>query len=191
MRLSIKIFLNILFAWLVITLLTQYTGDKLQNHSKPDKDIILVYNPDPFYNLDEQVCNSFKKGLESQNLLSQITTTDNFNLNKKYEFYLFCVNTYNWAPDWKSSKLIKKLELENVKVGAIVLGGGSTKRANRKLKGLLQNKSANILGMKEIWLLKPNNENNPNGDNIKEANDAAASFGAEIGAQLNKQKSRK
>lgn len=186
MSLFYKILNSIFGIWLTITLYTQYAGDKKNNQSNSDlgSNIILVYNPDPFYNLDEQVCNSFKEGLASQGLIAQISTVDNFNKNEDYDFYLFCANTYNWAPDWKTTKLIKSINLENAKVATIVLGGGSTKRANRKLEALLKNKSANILGSKEIWLLKPNDETNPNGNNIEIGNNVALNFGSKIGALI-------
>lgn len=187
MSLFYKILNSVFCIWIIITQYTQYGGGKKINQSNFDLDtnIILVYNPDPFYNLDEQVCNSFKTGLANHGLIAQITTVDNFKVEDNYDFYLFCANTYNWAPDWKTTKLIKSINLENAKVATIVLGGGSTKRAKRKLEELLKNKSANILGSKEIWLLKPNDETNPNGDNIEIGNKVALSFGTKIGALLN------
>ena len=72
------------------------------------KKALIIYNPDPLYNLDEQVCKSFAEGLGKHGFSSKVATVRLApQESETYDLYVFCANTYNWAPDWLVTKYIK------------------------------------------------------------------------------------
>ncbi|MEL6141170.1 MAG: hypothetical protein AAFU67_06100, partial [Bacteroidota bacterium] len=108
------------------------------------------------------------------------------NFADDHHLYVFCANTYNYAPDWGVSRFIKTNHdlLKNKKVVAITLGAGSTESAQKKMEKLIRKKSANLLASKAYWLSRPNDESKPGENNVKVAIDMARKFGQEIGARI-------
>ncbi len=176
--------------WTALTFIAEKEGkgtiDTIGNPSAIQS-ALIVYDPDPFYNFDQQICTSFAKGLASQGWLSKITTvaatadleTENFDL------YVFCTNTYNWNPDRILSDYIKEHKfLKGKKVIAITLGSGSTQRSQRILERIIHKKEANIIGSESYWLIRPNDASNSNESNINSALDHAYTFGKEIALSI-------
>lgn len=187
MRILIYIVGGILLFWVILTIITQYIGRADTFEVEENAQALraaLIYNPDPYYNLDEQVCNSFGEGLQEAGIAYAVVPTQNFNTNVEFDLYLFCANTYNWAPDWGIQQLIRQLDLTNKPVAAITVGAGSTQAAKRKLERLLNKQSAQLLGSETYWLLRPNDEHRPDEDNVFVAMDLAKSFGEKIGEQI-------
>lgn len=146
---------------------------------------LIVYNPDPIYNLDEQICLSFAKGLSKNGITSKLITTDNLVPDEKYELYVFCANTYNWAPDWGITNFISSVpDLSNKKCINITVGSGSTSRAKSLLDKDVKLKKAYILDSREFWLLKPNDENRMEESNVDVAVDMAFKWGLAIGLRM-------
>ena len=86
-------------------------------NSNADNKALIVYNPDLFYNLDEQICKAFAEVLAENNIHAVVTTTK---ASKKintldYNTYIICTNTYNWQPDWPTTRFIKNNNLTNKK----------------------------------------------------------------------------
>jgi len=185
----------LLFLWLLATFYAQLSGEQetvILPVSKSDMSAIVIYNPDPFYNLDEQVCMSLGKGLQREGIEATVMTTKNlYNLTKKYDLYIFCANTYNYAPDWLVSRAIKKMNLSNENTVAITLGAGSTDRAQRKVEDLLVKANARILGSKAIWWWKTNDERRRSESNILVANQMAEGFGVVMARKLRESLSNK
>ena len=89
------------------------------------KKVLIIYNPDPFYNLDEQVCTSYAKGIADMGWQSQISTVSALKNQDadSFDLYVFCANTYNWTPNWKVSNYIKTHKnLKGKNVVAVTLG---------------------------------------------------------------------
>jgi NAD(P)H-dependent FMN reductase len=175
--------------WTLLTTWVQYGGKQKAQRigsDKASKKALIVYNPDPIYNLDEQVCRSFAEGLRPYGFISKLVTVKLLPENsQEYDLFVFCANTYNWAPDWRVSNCIKVSDfIRNKPVVAITVGSGSTARAQRKLEEEISDKKAQLLGSKSFWLLKPNDEKRMNEKNTDVANDMAKSFGETIGKQL-------
>lgn len=188
-KVVINIIVVVLVVWGLLTLWAQYGGQQKSQTVGMDnavKKALIIYNPDPFYNLDEQVCKSFAEGLSKYGFASMITTTKLVHdKDQHYDLYVFCANTYNWSPDWRVTKFIKNSKhLIGKNVVAITLGSGSTARAKRKLEEAIKDKNANLLGSKTYWLLKPNDEKRMDEKNTAVANDLAKLFGEMIGKQL-------
>lgn len=169
--------------WAVLTLIVEKKGSVstiIIGSSKNHQKALILYDPDPFYNLDEQICKSFAQGLAEKGWVSKIATiaaTDNLS-NEQFDLYVFCANTYNWAPDWALSNFIKNHQgLKEKKVVALTLGSGSTKRSKRILENLIKQKEAMLVSSKVFWLLKPNDESRIKESNVKVAVEMAAIYG--------------
>ncbi len=178
--------------WMALTFIAEKEGkgtiDTVGKSSAIQR-ALIVYDPDPFYNFDEQICTSFAKGLANQGWLVKITTvaatahleTENFDL------YIFCTNTYNWNPDRILSDHIKEHKfLKDKKVVAITLGSGSTQRSQRILERIIHKKEANLIGSNSYWLIRPNGTSNNNESNINSALDKVYTFGEEIALSIEK-----
>lgn len=180
---------GLLLFWLALTVWANYSGTQqtltLGSQTARRKALIL-YNPDPIYNLDEQVCRRVAKGLNRHDFFSKIATINRARGDRQaYDLYVFCANTYNWAPDWPTETFIRTHEnLAGRKVVAITLGSGSTQRSTRKLEELLRLKNANLLVSKTYWLLRPNDEKRLDEGNVAVANELAEALGDSIGRRL-------
>ena len=133
------------------TLLTFWAEAKGESHQwevgspQSSRKALVIYDPDPFYNLDEQVSRSFAAGLSENDVYVTIATVaaiaDKQNLD--YDLYVFCANTYNWRPDWAVSGVIKKqVVIRNKPVVAITLGAGSTRASQKALERIINKKEA-------------------------------------------------
>jgi hypothetical protein len=183
---ALNISIVILILWTVLTFWVQYAGDE-KTETFGNKNFatkaLIIYNPDPIYNLDEQVCKGFAEGLAENGILAKVTTTKLASEDTVvYDLYVFCANTYNWAPDWRTLSLIKRYpHLQNKKVVAITLGSGSTSRAKRIVEEAIMGRKAILIGSETYWLLRPNDEKRIKEKNNRIATDMAKHFGRSIG----------
>ncbi len=182
--------LALLTIWLILTLYAEGEGkSKTWETGNPSsaKKALIVFDPDPFYNLDQQVCEGFGKALADSGWHVKYTTvaavhklnTDSFTL------YVFCANTYNWSPDWAITSYIKKkAAIKKKNVVAITVGGGSTTRAKLVFEKIIQKSGGILLGSQTYWLWRPNNESRLKEPNSKVAAEMAEKFGMEIMVKL-------
>jgi|APTNR8051073442_1049403.scaffolds.fasta_scaffold00744_23 flavorubredoxin len=147
--------------------------------------VLIAYNPDPIYNLDEQLCVAFANGLATNGIKTRIITTDNTPPNIEYDIFVFCANTYNWAPDWGITSFINDIpSLDNKNCINITVGSGSTSRARQLLDESVVTRGANLMDSREFWLLKPNDDNRMEESNIDVAVDMAYNWGLVIGLKM-------
>lgn len=176
-RTSLYVIAGIAVFWTALTIWAEVAGKQQVKEVVAEEGnltALILYNPDPIYNLDEQVCISFAEGLQELGISSKIVT------NKKasqfsedtYDLYVFCANTYNFSPDRGILKAIDKFgDLEGQPVVAITLGSGSTDRSQRKFEEFLNDKKVNLLRSRTYWLMRPNDESKMEESNIKIAVD--------------------
>jgi hypothetical protein len=184
--LILKIFFVISIIWLGLTVFAQFTGGEKTNtfgDKGANQNALVVYNPDPFYNLDEQVSNAFAERLaEHQWLVKVATVTSAKKLEEAFDLYIFVANTYNWAPDWGVNGFIKNYEtLDGKTAVAITLGSGSTTRSKRLLEATIQSKNAYLLESENYWLLRPNDESRMDESNVSVSLDMAKELGTKVG----------
>jgi hypothetical protein len=190
MKLTVRIAVGIAVFWVALTLWAQYSGGR---HSATDcgqaaqPQVLIIYNPDPIYNLDEQVCTAFAQGLSAQNVCAKVSTVKEARKDENsYAMYVLCANTYNWAPDWGIANFIREDErVAGAKTVAITLGAGFTDRSQRVMEELLAERGAVVLASKAYWLMRPNDENRLDEPNVNVACDMASELGKELAAQLN------
>lgn len=153
------------------------TGDKTASRRA-----ILIYNPDPFYNLDEQLCKTFAATLSDRDWYAQVLTvkaSEAINLTQA-DLLIFCTNTYNWAPDTVIMDFLETQNLDDLKCAAITLGMGTTDRAQRILEETIEARGGELLASKAYWLGKPNAEPGVVAPNVHIAKLLVAEYASEI-----------
>lgn len=184
----------IAIVWTMLTFYVQREGPEAMSsigESVNNPKALIVYDPDPFYDLDEQVCTSFALGLAEEGWSSKVVSVASTkDLGKEtYDLYVFCANTYNWAPDRSVSNYIKDHQnLKEKKTVAITLGSGSTERSKRILEELIKQKEASLMASKTFWLMRLNDESRIKESNIKVAVETANAFGKQIAQRMENEK---
>ncbi|MBQ0734709.1 hypothetical protein [Aquimarina celericrescens] len=174
--------------WIVLSVVVSKTGSEKIAFIGEDGDYkaLIVYDPDPIYNLDELISIAFAEGLTESRWESKIATVAAATkIKQPFDLYVLCANTYNWAPDKAIRNYIKgNKHLKGSKVVAITLGSGATIRSQRLLEELIIEKQAILIESKSFWLIKPNNESKTKRSNRKIAIEMANDFGKEIAKKL-------
>lgn len=151
-----------------------------------ERKALVVYDPDPIYNLDEKLCRAFAEELSAKGWFVQVKTTAAVTDGEQaYSLYVLCANTYNWAPDWAMQKFIKRCDaLSGKQVVAITIGSGSTARSKRVFEKLILHKKGLLAGSRTFWLLRPNDENRMKEKNVKVAVDMVKQWAGEVTKKL-------
>lgn len=182
-RILIRTSLVVAILWTLLTLWAQFLGKEqvfeVQPRDEPSTySALIVYNPDPFYNLDEQVCRSFAEGLAESGFSCTVATVNRIpDSASGCDLFMFCANTYNWAPDWRITSRIGELPLKDKACVGITLGSGSTARAKRKLDEAFAASGCLLMDSRELWLMRPNDEGRMEEENTQVACDLARVFG--------------
>lgn len=190
MKKLIRILLLVIVAigiiWGSLTLWVQQEGGAVYasfGNPEAERHGLIVFDPDPLYNLDEQVCEAFAKGLvESGAWQAEVVSVARAGaLQPEGDLYVFCANTYNWAPDRAIRNFIQDQDnLSGKSVVALTLGSGSTARAQRLLEELLQEQGADVIESDTYWLMRPNDEERMEEGNVVVATDMARNLGKEF-----------
>jgi hypothetical protein len=177
MKITIIIIASIFLIWIVATIWTQVEGPGRIRHfgsTVAIKKALIIYDPDPFYNFDEQICETFARTLSDNNWYATVATVKSARKMdiSSFDLYVLCANTYNWDPDWSIDRFIMRNgSLYKKKVVAITLGAGSTERSQETLETLIKGKGSILIDSKSFWLYKPNDESRLNESNVKVANE--------------------
>lgn len=187
-RILIWSVLTFSLVWIALTIYVELPGKPemfTYGNAASDNTALIVYDPDPFYNLDEQLCKSVAKGLARETWQVRVATVKAADeiMTDQIDLFVFCANTYNWAPDWGIKGYIaNRIHLKDKNVVAITLGSGSTNRASRLLEELIIGQGAHLLKSKQYWLMRPNNESIKGKSNVEIANEQAFQLGTTIAA---------
>lgn len=153
------------------------------------KHALIIFDPDPFYNFDEQVCKAFAKGLAQHGFSSRICTVAKAEplYAPTYDLYVFCANTYNGHPDAAVSYYIQQqIGLQDQKTVSITLGGGYTERSQEMFNRLLSYKNVHLIESFRYWLWRPNDENRSKERNVAVAVSMAEAAGAAVAKKFPK-----
>jgi hypothetical protein len=190
MRRLLFILLGIALLWGALTWYVERPGPYVSEDFGPTRTawpVLIVFDPDPFYDLDHQVCTALAEALAEQGVEVQVRSVraaegmeDQF-----FALRIFVANTYNWAPDRAVARYINgHLDLEQARVVAITLGAGSTARAHRLHQEALRAKGASIIAERELWLLRPNDDARVDEPNVQVTTDIARALGAELARRI-------
>ncbi len=178
------------FIWIILSVVVDQKGPEkiaIIGKSNHNQKALIVYDPDPIYNLDEKISKSFAEGLAEKGWLSKVATVaaaKNVE-EEQFDLYVFCANTYNWTPDKAIRNHIKDNDyLKGKKAIAITLGSGSTTRSQRILEELIKEKEAILIDSRVFWLMKPNDKSKTKRSNIKIAVERAKTFGKQIAGTI-------
>src|SRR5690349_4993152 len=104
----------ILFGWFILTLYVERKGPEKDAvfGAGDGKKALIIFDPDPFKNLDEQVCSSFAKALAENNIRARVVSVMSAKKlqSESFDLYIYCANTYNWRPDWAITGFIEGQE---------------------------------------------------------------------------------
>ena len=177
--------------WTFLTVWVERVGPKRSwtlGSLTAKKRALVVYDPDPIYNLDEQVSRAFGQALADQGMrvtVASVAAASDAD-NQPIDLYVFCANTYNWRPDWAVRDFIRKqVDLDGKSVVAITLGGGSTESSQKALETLILDKKANLLDSRSLWLLRPNDESRMEESNVAVTVSMAYAWGEEMAKRIN------
>ncbi len=185
----------IVVAWTALTIWVELPGPAmLTDRGDPawDRHALIVYDPDPIYDLDAQVCQAFAEGLASDSVRSTIATVAAAEGigPEPFDLYVFCANTYNWRPDRAITGFIEnRRDLRGRSVVAITLGSGSTEAAQGALEAHIHAKGALLLDSRSLWLLRPNDETRMEERNVDVALEQVRELAARIGRRMGRQTS--
>ena len=191
MKRFLKIILSIAVFWGALTIFVEMPGpsrEKIFMAGDSHPSAMIVYDADPFYNLDEQVCTAFAESLVESGYSVKVMTVKAARKQKaqEYNLYVFCTNTYNWAPDWAIKKYIgqNRQVLTGKNVAAITLGSGATSRSKRMFEDFINGTGANLLGSQTYWLMRPNSASARTDSNVQGAVEMARAFGQRVAKQM-------
>lgn len=181
--------LSIGAVWTLLTVWAERIGPKRSwtlGNRAATKRALIIYDPDPFYDLDEQVSRSFGQALADGGMhvtIASVAAADLY-VRQPMDLYVFCANTYNFRPDWAVGDFIKKQpNLAGKSVVAITIGSGSTEASQKALETLVQSKKADLLDSHSLWLLKPNDESHGTESNVAVAVSMAYAWGEKLAKQ--------
>jgi hypothetical protein len=181
----------ILAVWTFLTLYVERKGPPKEwsvGGAQNNHRALIIFDPDPFYNLDEKVCLSFARALAENNVLVTIMTVAaaEESTDKSYDLYVYCANTYNWRPDRAVVKFVKsnRESHKGKPVVAITLGAGSTGTSQKVFEKIIVENGGVIQSSHSLWLWKPNDDTNTKEPNVAVAVAMAYEWGTKTGHQL-------
>jgi hypothetical protein len=187
---AILILGGIAVVWTILTVWVERAGPGstwTAGDAAAERTALIVFDPDPKYNLDDQVCRAFAEGLAANGFYSTVATVASAEAMKdrSFDLLVFCANTYNWRPDRAVSAHIEDHPgLQGKDVVAITLGSGSTGSSQGVLESLIRDKKAILIGSRSFWLLRPNDETRMEEKNVDVAVDLAREWGGSVGKEL-------
>lgn len=178
--------------WVSLSIIAERTGPERSwtyGDQHAATKVIIVYDPDPFFNLDEQVCRSFGQAIGEKGMAANVfsvAAAKGVELSS-FDVYVFCANTYNWAPDLAVTNFIKeKKTLSNKPVISIILGAGSTSLSQERLERLIVDYGGKIIDSRAVWLMRPNDESRLNESNVQVAISGVRSWATSIAEEIRK-----
>jgi flavodoxin len=179
---------SVLLLWGILTIVAQMKGKPkawVYKKAGASQKALIVYNPDIFYNLDEQVCKAFAEEIKNMQVtVATVAAADTLS-EYNYDLYIFCANTYNWRPDWPTAGFIKNYpNLQNKPVVAITLGSGSTEASQKHFENIIHKTGAKLIASRSSWLLKPNDESRTKEKNVAVAISLVHKWAKEIMVKL-------
>lgn len=174
-RVLLFLLLVIAILWLGLTLWVEREGPPLLHTVGPADaahQALVVYDPDPIYDLDAQLGEAAAEALVERGFRSMVATVAAAREQPTPDLFVLCANTYNWRPDRAITRFIdQRSDLRGRPVVALTLGSGSTEAAQRVLEERITRSGARLIGSRSVWLLRPNDEQQMDRSNVDVARD--------------------
>ena len=185
-RIGLKVAAVIALLWLGLTLWVDMDGPARTwevGEGGWTRSALIVYDPDPIYDLDRQLCQAFAEGLAQQGIRSTVATVAAAEEKELAppDLFVLCANTYNWRPDRSIVHYVESAaSLKGASVVALTLGSGSTEAAQRVFEEHIRAVGARIIASRTSWLMRPNDEARLEEDNVAVAIDMTRRWAAEL-----------
>lgn len=185
-RIGLKVIAMIALIWLGLTLWVEMDGPARAwevGEGGWTKSALIVFDPDPIYDLDRQLCQAFAEGLAEQGIQSTIATVAAAEEMEQAppDLFVLCANTYNWRPDRSIVHYVESTtSLKGASVVAITLGSGSTEASQHAFEECIRAEGAVIIASRSSWLMRPNDDSRMAEGNVTVAVDMARRWAAEL-----------
>lgn len=177
--------------WIALTFYVERTGPSKEwvLGKESERQVLIVYDPDPFYNLDEKVCMAFAKAMTEHEInvrVASVAAAQRLN-HQTFDALIYCANTYNWRPDWSITGYIEdhNISENSIPVVAITLGAGSTQSSQQYFEKTIINSGGKLMASYSLWLWRPNDETRMKEPNVEVAVTMAYDWGKQIAERLN------
>lgn len=143
------------------------------------KRALVLYHPSRDARFSDELSLAFTGGLLTAGFTVERATisSDTPVSMMGYDIVAIVSNTYFWQPDMPTKRYLSRVDFNGVKAVGLVAGAGSTTRAARLLQEWMKRSNADLLSVKEFWILRPNNESPTNKSNWEVAMDKAYTLG--------------
>lgn len=130
-------------------------GDRQGSHRA-----VVIYAPDPFYDLDRQVAEAVAGTLAPrgwETLAMSTSAAERLVPTLDYDLLVVVANTYNLAPDRNTRRLLGGLACAQGQPAVLLtLGAGTTARARSILEHYAARAGLDVLASVELWSWAPN-----------------------------------
>jgi hypothetical protein len=144
--------------WIVLTIWVERTAQASMRSigdAPSGPRALIVYDPDPIYDLDAQVCRAFAEGLAERGFQSTVATVARSDRWVLRPPRVLCEHVQLAAGSCGGRGFIEELDLVGKPVVAITLGAGSTEVSQRMLEEIIKGKHAELLGSRSFWIIAP------------------------------------
>ncbi|MBK8228429.1 MAG: hypothetical protein IPK70_14805 [Flavobacteriales bacterium] len=191
MRRALRVLIGVGLFWGLLTWWAERPGRPFSEYMLADeadaRTALIVFDPDPIYDLDAQVAAAMAKRLHSMGWNARVQDAASMDTESPLdaELRIVIANTYNWAPDGGVLDYVQREPgMAKAPVIAITLGSGSTARAHRIFLQAIKARGADVVGARELWLMRPNDESRTQEPNTAVACDLASELVARCAAAL-------
>lgn len=122
------------------------------------KRALILYHPSRDANFSDELTQAMRAAFQGAGLAADrwTITRETPATPNGYEIIAIVSNTFFGAPDWPTVRYLKRARFDGQMVIAIMAGSGSTERAERTLRKLLDHTGANSIKVRSLWTMRPN-----------------------------------
>jgi hypothetical protein len=177
----------VMAVWVALTVVVEReTTYKLEHLSEDgSRRALVLYHPSREAKFSDDLSLAIAAGLHAAGFtVDRATITGQTPARPEgYDFLAVVSNTYNWAPDWPTTRYLKRARLRGIAAVGVIGGAGSTERSERILGEALRGTGADVFGTHSFWLWRPNDKTRLDEPNRKVGLEMARRFAADAASR--------
>lgn len=140
---------------------------------------LVLYHPSRDAHFSDELSIALAEGIVSAGwAVDRVTTTSRTTAGTlRYDLIVVVSNTYWWTPDLPTLRFLRRTRLGGIPAIGVIGGAGSTGRSRRLLREALTVSGARVLEVRDLWILRPNDERRMSEDNRAVARELARRIG--------------
>lgn len=140
---------------------------------------LVLYHPSRDARFSEELSEAFAEGLIAEGFAVDRGTLTGEGPAKPEGYALVAVvsNTFYLHPDWPTIRYLNRADFDGAAVAGLIGGNGSTENAARILREKLTASGGDVIGVRQFWIYRLNDESRTNIPNRDIAVDMAREFG--------------